>query len=44
MTISGVLDEPSSASTPEPSTPVTLWARNAYQSQFTPVADTTDGL
>ncbi len=41
--ISGVLDEPSSSSTPEPNTPVTLWARNAYQSQFTPVADTTTG-
>jgi len=24
-------------------TPVTLWARNAYQTQFTPVADTTTG-
>jgi hypothetical protein len=41
--ISGVLDEPTSSSTPEPNTPVTLWARNAYQSQFTPVADTTTG-
>ena len=37
VTISGVLD---SAAT---STPVTLWARNAYQTQFTPVADTTTG-
>ncbi len=44
VVISGVLDQPSgSATTPEPSTPVTLWARNAYQSQFTPVADTTTG-
>jgi hypothetical protein len=43
VTISGVLDEPGSSSTPEPNTPVTLWARNAYQSQFTPVADTTTG-
>jgi hypothetical protein len=42
-TISGVLDEFGSATTPEPNTPVTLWARNAYQSQFTPVADTTTG-
>jgi hypothetical protein len=37
VTISGVLaNQPAS-------TPVTLWARNAYQSQFTPVADTTTG-
>ena len=44
VTISGVLDEPSSTTTPEPSgTPVTLWARNAFQNQFTPVADTTTG-
>ena len=43
VTISGVLDEPSSATTPETGTPVTLWARNAYQSKFTPVADTTTG-
>jgi hypothetical protein len=43
VTIGGILDQPSSASTPEPNTPVTLWARNAYQSQFTPVADTTTG-
>lgn len=42
VTISGVLDEPSSTTTPEPSgTPVTLWARNAFQNQFIPVADTT---
>jgi hypothetical protein len=34
--ISGVLGN-------APDTPVTLWARNAYQSQFTPVADTTSG-
>jgi hypothetical protein len=34
--ISGVL-------TNTPSTPVTLWARNAYQSRFTPVADTVTG-
>ena len=43
VTISGVLDTPGSAGAPEPSIPVTLWARNAYQSQFTPVADTTTG-
>ncbi len=43
VTISGVLDGPSSATAPEPNTPVTLWARSAYQSQFTPVADTTTG-
>ncbi|MBV8219453.1 MAG: hypothetical protein JO325_13385, partial [Solirubrobacterales bacterium] len=43
VTISGVLDEPSSTTTPDPNIPVTLWARNAYQSQFTPVADTTTG-
>jgi plastocyanin len=35
--ISGVLDHAA------PTTPVTLWARNAGQSQFTPVADTTTG-
>jgi hypothetical protein len=43
VTISGVLDTSSTAATPEQGTPVTLWARNAYQSQFTPVADTTTG-
>ena len=43
VTIGGNLDQPSSVSTPEPSTPVTLWARNAYQSEFTPIADTTTG-
>jgi hypothetical protein len=43
VTILGVLDGPASTSTPEPNTPVTLWERNAYQSQFTPVADTTTG-
>jgi hypothetical protein len=43
VTISGVLGEPTAASTPEPNTPVTLWARNAYQIQFTPVGDTTTG-
>jgi hypothetical protein len=37
-TISGVLSGSSSAGTP-----VTLWARNAYQSTFTPIADTTTG-
>ena len=31
VTISGVLDEPSSATTPEPNTPVTLWARSAFR-------------
>ena len=36
VTISGVLNAPAS-------TPVTLWARNGYQNQFTPVADTTTG-
>jgi len=43
VTISGVLDQSSTSTTGEPNTPVTLWARNAYQSQFTPVADTTTG-
>jgi hypothetical protein len=42
-TISGILDQPSSAMTPEASTPVTLWARNAQQGRFMPVADTTTG-
>ncbi len=37
VTISGVLDNAAL------NTPVTLWARNGYQSQFTPVADTTTG-
>jgi hypothetical protein len=37
VTISGVVDNSPL------STPVTLWARNGYQSQFTPVADTTTG-
>lgn len=37
VTVSGVLDN-----APK-STPVTLWARNGYQDQFTPVADTTTG-
>jgi hypothetical protein len=36
VTISGVLAN-------APSTPLTLWARNAYQSQFTPIADTVTG-
>lgn len=35
--ISGVLG------TAPVNTPVTLWARNAYQTQFTPIADTTTG-
>jgi hypothetical protein len=43
VTISGVLNAPSSASAGGANTPVTLWARNAYQNQFTPVADTTTG-
>jgi hypothetical protein len=43
VTISGVLDQPNSTTTGEPNTQVTLWARNAYQSQFVPVADTTTG-
>jgi len=43
VTISGVLDQSSTSTTGEPNTPVTLWARNAYQGQFTPVADTTTG-
>jgi hypothetical protein len=42
-TISGVLDEPGSTTTGEANTLVTLWARNAYQSTFTPIADTTTG-
>lgn len=37
VTISGVLDNAPT------NTPVTLWARSAYQNQFTPVADTTTG-
>lgn len=37
VTISGVLDNTAL------NTPVTLWARNAFQTQFTPVADTTTG-
>jgi hypothetical protein len=41
-TISGVLDQAGST-TGEPNTPVTLWARNAYQSQFVPIADATTG-
>ena len=43
VTISGVLDQSSSSTSGEANTPVTLWARTAYQSQFTPVADTTTG-
>jgi hypothetical protein len=43
VTISGVRDQSSSSTTGEANTPVTLWARNAYQSQFTPIADTTTG-
>ncbi|MBV9606610.1 MAG: hypothetical protein JO027_15960 [Solirubrobacterales bacterium] len=37
VTISGVVANAAS------NTPVTLWARDAYQAQFTPVADTTTG-
>jgi hypothetical protein len=43
VTISGVLDQSSSLTSGEANTPVTLWARTAYQIQFTPVADTTTG-
>ena len=43
VTISGVLDQAKNSNTPEPNTPVTLWARNADQGQFSPVADTTTG-
>lgn len=43
VTISGVLDQSSSSTSGEANTPVTLWARTAYQIQFTPVADTTTG-
>jgi hypothetical protein len=43
VTISGVLDQSGSSTSPQANTPVTLWARNAYQSQFTPIADTTTG-
>ena len=43
VTISGVLDQPSATTTPGPNTPVTLWARSAFQNQFAPVADTTTG-
>jgi hypothetical protein len=42
-TISGVLDQAASTTTGEADTPVTLWARNAYQTTFTPIADTTTG-
>jgi len=42
-TISGVLDQAGSSTTGEANTPVTLWARNAYQSQSIPIADTTTG-
>ncbi|MBV9944080.1 MAG: hypothetical protein JO262_18270 [Solirubrobacterales bacterium] len=37
VTLSGVLDNATA------NTPVTLWTRNVYQSQFIPVADTTTG-
>ncbi|HUA06381.1 MAG TPA: hypothetical protein VMB27_20915 [Solirubrobacteraceae bacterium] len=37
VTISGAVDNATL------NTPVTLWARNGYQSSFTPVADTTTG-
>jgi hypothetical protein len=37
VTISGVLDNAAL------NTPVTLWARNAHQTEFTPVADATTG-
>ena len=37
VTISGALDNAAL------NTPVTLWARNASQTQFTPIADTTTG-
>jgi len=43
VTISGVLDQSDSSTTGEANTPVTLWARSAYQSQFIPVADTSTG-
>jgi hypothetical protein len=43
VTISGVLNQSATSSVPEANTPVTLWARNVYQSQFIPVADTTTG-
>lgn len=39
-TISGVLDQ-SGTTKPDPNIPVTLWARNAYQTRPTPIADTT---
>ncbi len=42
-TISGVLDSGSATSAPQSGTAVTLWARNAYQSRFTPVADAITG-
>jgi hypothetical protein len=41
-TISGVLDQ-SGTSTPEPSTVVQLWGRNATQDRFVVLADTTTG-
>jgi hypothetical protein len=37
VTISGAMDNAAA------NTPVTLWARNAYQDRFSPVADTTTG-
>ena len=43
VTISGALDQSSSSTTGEANTAVTLWARNGYQNQFIPVADTTTG-
>lgn len=43
VTLSGVLDSSGTSNAPEASTPVTLWARTAFQSRFTPVADTTTG-
>lgn len=43
VTISGVLDTNGSGNAPQANTPVTLWARNAFQGQVTPVADTTTG-
>ena len=43
VTISGVLDQSGASNAPEPNTPVTLWARSAFQDRFTPVADTATG-
>lgn len=42
-TISGVLYEPGSTTTPEPNAVVQLWGRRAHQGSFVVLADTTTG-